>query len=76
MFVTLFTQKCSLIYQYAYRERQSYESIGKSLQLAPAAINCSVEPFLIDTHDEFMDSRFVLFAVRFEQEIASSFWLI
>ncbi len=50
--------RCALIYQHYYRERYDQKTIDDSLELAVAATNCSVEPFLIETHTEYVNSRF------------------
>ena len=52
------SEKCALIYEYSYAEKITQTSIDKSLQLAPTAPNCSVEPYLIETHTDKVNSRF------------------
>lgn len=52
-----FLKQCSLIYQFLYRRKQFESSMDKTLGMAPVTGNCSIEPFLLDTNDEFINSR-------------------
>ncbi|CAF1017355.1 unnamed protein product, partial [Brachionus calyciflorus] len=49
---------CPLIYQHLYRENLNQKTIDDSLKLAPSAANCSVEPYLMETHSESINTRF------------------
>nr|UOU03310.1 ATP-binding cassette subfamily A1-like 3 [Brachionus rubens] len=49
---------CPLIYQHLYKEKLNQQTIDDSLNLAPASANCSVEPYLIETHTENINNRF------------------
>jgi hypothetical protein len=40
-----------------YKEYQSQNSIQKSLSLDLAGTNCSVEPYLIETHTDNVNTR-------------------
>jgi hypothetical protein len=57
-----YSKKCNLIYEFQYKEQLRQKSIDTSLHLAPVAPNCSVEPYLIETHTDNMNSRFGGFA--------------
>ena len=50
--------KCSLIYQLDYQAKPTQSAIQSSLQIAPATVNCSVEAYLIDTHQVNIDDRY------------------
>lgn len=51
------TEKCSLIYQFLYNSVQNRNSIFDTLKLYPSGPNCTVEPYLIETHMEYLNSR-------------------
>ena len=52
------SEKCSLIYEVAYAEKITQSIVDSSLQLAPTTGNCSVEPYLIETHTDKVNTRF------------------
>ena len=41
-----------------YQEQQTLDSLQSSLQIAPTSVNCSVEPYLIESHAKNIDDRF------------------
>ena len=52
------SEKCSLIYENDYADKLTPHLIERTFELAPAAVNCSVEPYLIETHTEKVNTRF------------------
>ena len=51
-------EKCTLIYENLFAEKTTQQIIDNTFQLAPTANNCSVEPYLIETHTDKVNTRF------------------
>lgn len=47
-----------MIYETSYQESTSYKSIESSLKLTQASVNCTLEPYFIETHANTINTRY------------------